>query len=85
MMLKIEQIIKVLLKLKEFKIIFRPHPLDLTKKGNFNLVKMINIKFSKYKNFKLDDEVSYNDSFINSDILITVIYPVQPIPIVFQL
>ena len=71
MMLKIEEIIKVLLKLKEFKIIFRPHPLDLTKKGNFNLVKMINIKFSKYKNFKLDDEVSYNDSFINSDILIT--------------
>lgn len=71
MMPKIEEIIKVLLEFKEFKIIFRPHPLDLTKKGNFNLVKKTNIKFKKYKNFKLDDKVSYNDSFINSDILIT--------------
>lgn len=71
MMLKIEEIIKVLLKSKEFKIIFRPHPLDLTKKGNFNLVNTMNIKFKKYKNFKLDDNVSYNDSYINSDILIT--------------
>ena len=36
---------------------------------------MINIKFSKYKNFKLDDEVSYNDSLLIRYLI--TIYPVR--------
>ena len=70
-MAEIENIIRMFVKKKEFKILFRPHPLDLTKKGNFDLVKKINNKFRNFKNFIFDNKISYNDSFIQSDILIT--------------
>ena len=71
MMTEIENIIRMFVKKKEFKILFRPHPLDLTRKGNFNLVKQLNNKFRNFKNFIFDNKISYNDSFIQSDILIT--------------
>jgi hypothetical protein len=53
------------------KIIYRPHPLDLTHKGQKNLIYNIIDKFKKYKNFKVDLSVSYIESYLNSKILIT--------------
>jgi hypothetical protein len=71
MMQKIIEIIEILLKKKELNIIFRPHPLDLTRKGNFDLINKIKIKFRNYENFKLDNQISYLNSFIYSDFMIT--------------
>ena len=47
-------IIDNLLNKTKNKIIFRPHPLDLTKKGNISYVTNILSKFKDYKNFKVD-------------------------------
>ena len=66
-------LIKVIQKLIESgeKVIFRPHPLDLTKKGNLsNINKIIKI-FNNYDNFKIDKSVSYIDSYSSSKLLIT--------------
>ena len=53
------------------KLIFRPHPLDLTKKGNINRVKKIFNKFRKNQNFLFDDSTSYIDSYSRAKLLIT--------------
>ena len=66
----LNSMINFLLK-KNYRIIYRPHPLDLTKKGNYNLVKRIADKYQEFKNFKLDKGPSYLNSYANSDILIT--------------
>lgn len=66
-------LIKVIQKLIENgeKVIFRPHPLDLTKKGNLsNINKIIKI-FNNYDNFKIDKSISYIDSYSSSKLLIT--------------
>ena len=56
---------------KKYLIIYRPHPLDFTEKGNYNLVRKIINKYQKFENFKLDKKSSYLNSYINSDVLIT--------------
>ena len=53
------------------KIIFRPHPLDLTKKGNINYVTNIVNKFKNYKNFKADLSISYLKSYSKAKFLVT--------------
>ena len=53
------------------KIIFRPHPLDLTKKGNINYVTNIVNKFKNYKNFKVDLSISYLKSYSKAKLLVT--------------
>ena len=60
----------LILKLKK-KIIYRPHPLDLTKKGDIKLVKKIINRFKNNNHFKIDQNVSYLDSYKNSDLLLT--------------
>jgi hypothetical protein len=52
-------------------IIFRPHPLDLTKKGNINYVTNIVNKFKNYKNFKADLSISYLNSYSKAKFLVT--------------
>lgn len=52
-------------------IIYRPHPLDLTNKGDINMVEKIMDKFKNNKNFKLDRNVSYLKSYKESDFLLT--------------
>ena len=64
------KIIEKLIKSGE-KVIFRPHPLDLTKKGNLSNVNKIIKIFNNFKNFKIDESVSYIDSYSNSKLLIT--------------
>tara|TARA_B100000282_G_C31726807_1_gene488892 strand:+ start:1024 stop:2196 length:1173 start_codon:yes stop_codon:yes gene_type:complete len=64
------KIIEKLIKNGE-KVIFRPHPLDLTKKGNLSNVNKIIKIFNNFENFKIDKSVSYIDSYSNSKLLIT--------------
>ena len=66
-------LIKIIKKLLENgeKIIFRPHPLDLTKKGNLDKTNNIINIFEKYKNFSIDKSVSYIESYSRSKLLIT--------------
>ena len=68
--LNLEAIINFLIK-KKYRIIFRPHPLDLTIHGNNDLIKRIVSKFKAFENFKLDISSSYIKSYAESDILIT--------------
>ncbi len=68
---KIETIILKILKNNNLILIFRPHPLDLTRKGDKHFVDNMLIKFSKFKNFKFDGNVSYIESFKKSDLMIT--------------
>ena len=56
---------------KKYKIIYRPHPIDLTKKGNNQLVKNVIEKFKNYNNFKTDLSSSYLTSYSKSKVLIT--------------
>ena len=56
---------------KKYKIIYRPHPIDLTKKGNNQLVKNVIEKFKDYDNFTTDLSSSYLTSYIKSKLLIT--------------
>lgn len=62
--------IEYLLKLGE-KVIYRPHPIDLTKKGNIKLVDLVKSKFKKNSNFELDLSSSYLRSYSEAKILIT--------------
>jgi hypothetical protein len=64
-------IIDNLLNKTKNKIIFRPHPLDLTKKGNINYVTNIVNKFKNYKNFKVDLSISYLKSYSKAKLLVT--------------
>ncbi len=68
---KIEKIIYELLNNSNEQIVFRPHPLDLTKKGDIKKIKSIIFRFKKYKNFTYDLSVSYLKSYKESKILIT--------------
>jgi len=53
------------------KIIFRPHPLDLTLKGNLKNIKKIVEKYEDNSNFFYDDSHSYIDSYSRAKMLIT--------------
>ena len=53
------------------KVIYRPHPLDLTKKGDKILVTNIVNRFKNNKNFKTDLSISYLNSYKNAKLLIT--------------
>jgi CDP-glycerol glycerophosphotransferase (TagB/SpsB family) len=54
-----------------YKIIYRPHPMDLTKKGNNLLTQNIIEKFKNFTNFTFDTSTSYLDSYLKSDVLLT--------------
>lgn len=56
---------------KKYHIIYRPHPLDLTYKGNQFLVEKIKQNYQKFKNFELDFSPSYIESYKKSDLLLT--------------
>lgn len=68
--LNISNIIHLLIK-KEYKIIYRPHPMDLTKRGDTKLVDQIIKKFHSYENFEIDTSTSYLASYSKSKLLIT--------------
>ena len=68
--LKLNNLIKFLLE-KNFKVIYRPHPMDLTKKGNMHKTEETIRKFQDYKNFTIDLLPSYLKSYSKSFILIT--------------
>ena len=53
------------------KVIYRPHPLDLTYKGDYKFVEKINNIFSKNSRFKLDNSISYIDSFRSAKFMAT--------------
>jgi hypothetical protein len=65
------KIIDNLLNETKNKIIFRPHPLDLTKKGNINYVANIVNKFKDCKNFSVDLSSSYLKSYSKAKLLVT--------------
>ena len=67
----ISKIISTLMSENNNKIIYRPHPLDLTHKGQKKLIYDIIDKFKIYKNFKVDLSVSYINSYLHSKMLIT--------------
>ena len=67
----LENIIDNLLKFTKEKIIYRPHPVDLTKKGDNNFVEGIINKFNKNKNFSADLSKSYLNSYSKAKFLIT--------------
>ena len=54
-----------------YKIIYRPHPMDLTKKGNNLLTQNIIEKFKNFTNFTFDTSTSYLDSYLKSNVLLT--------------
>ena len=64
------EIINSLLKLKQ-PIIYRPHPIDLTNRGNKKLIRLIKDKFSKDNNFEIDLSTSYLNSYASAKLLIT--------------
>lgn len=68
--LNLDAIINFLVKNK-YEIIYRPHPMDLTIKGNPDLIKKITNKYKKFDNFKLDTTPSYIESYKVSDVLVT--------------
>jgi len=67
----LEDIIDNLLKFTKEKVIYRPHPIDLTKKGDNNFVEGIISKFNKNKNFSADLSKSYLNSYSKAKFLIT--------------
>ena len=67
---KLDIIINNILKKGE-KVIFRPHPLDLTLKGNFKKIKKIVEKYENNSNFFYDNSHSYMDSYSRAKMLIT--------------
>jgi len=67
---KLDIIIDNILNIGE-KIIFRPHPLDLTLKGNLKNIKKIIEKYENNSNFFYDNSHSYMDSYSKAKILIT--------------
>lgn len=64
------EIIDYLLTLKE-KVIYRPHPIDLTTRGNLKLIKFIIKNFEKKLNFEIDLSTSYLKSYSDAKLLIT--------------
>ena len=71
MTIDLEKIIFLLLNDLNQKVVYRPHPFDLTTKGNLHFIKRLIQVFSKNSNFYMDSSVSYLNSFKNSKFLIT--------------
>ena len=67
----IEKVIEKLVKINNITVIFRPHPLDLTKKGDKFFINKIYNKFKKFDNFTINKDVSYVKEFFNSNLMIT--------------
>ena len=67
----LEGIISEILNKTDKIIIFRPHPLDLTRKGNQPLINKIIFKFKNNKKFITNLTPSYIKEFQNSELLIT--------------
>ena len=64
------KIIDYLLKLNE-RVIYRPHPIDLTARGNSKLINLIKDNLEKKKNFEIDLSSSYLKSYSDAKLLIT--------------
>lgn len=71
MSVKLEKIFFKVLNTTEKNIIYRPHPLDLTHKGNQILTNKIKEKYINNKRFFFDNSVSYLKSYNCSELLIT--------------
>ena len=67
---KLDKMINLLLE-EKYKIIYRPHPGDLTIKGDINLTNLIIEKFKDFPNFEFDISTSYIESYRKSKFLIT--------------
>jgi len=67
----LDNIIKEILNKSELKLIYRPHPGDLRNIKTNSYIMSINEKFKGNKNFYLDINTSYLDSYKKSKILIT--------------
>jgi hypothetical protein len=67
----LDSIIKEVLNNTNFKIIYRPHPGDKVNLNKNLIINNINNKYKNNKNFKLDLDTSYLDSYKKSKILIT--------------
>jgi hypothetical protein len=67
---KLGKMINLLLE-EKYKIIYRPHPMDLTIKGNINLTNFLIEKFKDFSNFEFDISTSYIESYRKSKFLIT--------------
>ena len=67
---KLDLIINCVLQKGE-KIIFRPHPLDLTEKGNIKNIQKIVKKYKNNNNFFFDNSHSYMESYSKAKVLIT--------------
>ncbi len=67
----LNEIINFLLNDLKEKVIYRPHPLDLTKKGDQNFVENIRSSYKDNKNFDIDISSSYLNSYNKSKLLIT--------------
>ena len=67
----LEKIIDLLLKETSDRIVYRPHPLDSTKKGDVFFVKKILSKFENNSRFCIDTSVSYLNSYKRAKFMIT--------------
>ena len=67
---KLDKMINLLLG-EKYKIIYRPHPMDLTIKGDIDLTNLIIEKFKDFPNFEFDISTSYIESYRKSKFLIT--------------
>ena len=67
----LEDIIKKFIFKLKMRVIYRPHPLDLNHKGDYKFVKKIQNIFSKNSKFKLDNSVSYIESFNSAKFMVT--------------
>ena len=67
----LDNIISEILHNTHFKIIYRPHPGDKVKTKKSFMIKNIYEKYRDNKNFILDSNISYLDSYKKSKILIT--------------
>ena len=67
----LEDIIKEFIFKLKMKVIYRPHPLDLNFKGDYKFVKKIQNIFYKNSRFKLDNSISYLNSFKLANFMVT--------------
>ena len=67
----LDSIIKEILNNTKFKLIYRPHPADKTDIKKGPIIKNIYEKYKNNKNFILDENSSYIDSYKRSRMLIT--------------
>ena len=67
---KLDVIIDNILRIGE-KIIFRPHPIDLTSRGNYKNIEKIVKKYKNNSNFFYDNSHTYMDSYSKAKMLIT--------------